>query len=198
MSIEALDWAFKLRLEDPLAKVVLLALANHYNPKSEICWPSFDLLVRETGASKRTLTRAIQRLERLALINVDRHPRKSNVYLLHCDGWLPSGAFDTGATEEDLGLIGISVRSEIISPTHVECQSDALGRQSGTPEVSESLPSLATLATHPCHSGTLIIRETSLNLSRNRSELEDFFGDVEMRSFGWTGPSRWNWEHLDG
>lgn len=190
MSIEALDWAFKVHLEDPMAKVVLLALANHHNPKSEICWPALDRLMSQTGASRRTVTRAVQRLERLGLITVDRHPRKSNVYLLRVHSWLPSWAIESGASEEELALIGIRVGQRVM------CQADASECQSDHPGVSERPPSMVTVATHPCHSGTLIIREPLLNLSENRRELEDFFSDVEMRDLGWEGQSRWKWEEL--
>ena len=40
MSIKALDWAMETPLKDPLAKLVLICIANHHNPSHGYAWPS--------------------------------------------------------------------------------------------------------------------------------------------------------------
>ena len=39
MSVKAIGWAFEQKVDDPLAKLVLLALADHYNESTGDAWP---------------------------------------------------------------------------------------------------------------------------------------------------------------
>lgn len=73
MSIAALKWAFELPLQDVPAKAVLIALADHYSEQNECCWPSVERLQKFTGATRRTVQRAIGRLIKLG--HVIRHER---------------------------------------------------------------------------------------------------------------------------
>lgn len=82
MSIAALQWAFNLILEDHTEKVVLLALADHYNDQSECCWPSVARLERFTGAKNRTIQRALTRLVKAGHVVRQDRPGKSTVFEL--------------------------------------------------------------------------------------------------------------------
>lgn len=82
MSIAALQWAFNLILEDHAEKVVLLALADHYNDQSECCWPSIARLERFTGAKNRTIQRALTRLVKAGHVVRQDRPGKSTVFEL--------------------------------------------------------------------------------------------------------------------
>jgi Helix-turn-helix domain len=63
VSVEALAWAFKrCNLEDPTAKLVLLALCN-YADDNDRAWPSHGTISKITGLSKRAVQNNIKKLE---------------------------------------------------------------------------------------------------------------------------------------
>ena len=71
---------------------VYFALARHARAKGQFCFPSYELIMRETGIKSRTkISRSLKILEMLHMITV-RHSsgRRSNEYqLLDCSKWLP-------------------------------------------------------------------------------------------------------------
>jgi hypothetical protein len=85
MSIAAIQWAFDLTLTDPTAKIVLLALADHYNDQSQCCWPSLTRLEQFTGADERTIQRAIARLIDDGHITRETRSGSSSLFYLHMD-----------------------------------------------------------------------------------------------------------------
>jgi len=85
MSIAALQWAFNLDLPDHTCKVVLLALADHYNDQSQCCWPSLARLQKFTGANERTVQRAIGRLEELGHVTREERAGSSSLFYLDLD-----------------------------------------------------------------------------------------------------------------
>jgi Helix-turn-helix domain len=70
MSIAAITWAVNLPLKQPL-KGVLVALAYHANSEGR-AWPSRTTIVRESGVTLRTVTRATKGLEALGFIEIER------------------------------------------------------------------------------------------------------------------------------
>lgn len=89
MSYEAYQWARQQRTGDPQCNLVLRALAD-FADRDGSCWPSVDTLVHETDLSKSTVRRAIQRLEKLGLIERQARLRgngsqTSNRYRLKLD-----------------------------------------------------------------------------------------------------------------
>jgi len=52
----------------PTEKLVLLALADHANDKTGLCFPSIDTLATKTGFSGRTISKAITALEGQGLL----------------------------------------------------------------------------------------------------------------------------------
>lgn len=90
MSIKAVGWAFDQKLNDPMAKLVLLALADHYNESSRNAWPSVDRLMEYTDASRPTVLRKLKKLETLGLISRSKRYNKTDIYQFnfggyHCD-----------------------------------------------------------------------------------------------------------------
>lgn len=82
MSIAALNWAFELELKDPIAKVVLIALADQAGEQTGHCWPSIATLTRRTGASERAIQRAINDLVDAGHVIREDRPGHSNLFHL--------------------------------------------------------------------------------------------------------------------
>jgi DNA-binding transcriptional regulator YhcF (GntR family) len=84
MSVEALTWAFKVNINNPGAKFVLIALSNYADENGE-CYPSISHLSRMTSINERTIQNHLDFLETNQLItrgkrrNDDGH-FKSNIY----------------------------------------------------------------------------------------------------------------------
>lgn len=82
MSIEAVTWAFKQKLDDPTAKLVLLGIADKYNEDRGYAWPSMERLADMADCTQRTVSRKISMLEELGVIETIRHPNQTNRYFL--------------------------------------------------------------------------------------------------------------------
>lgn len=82
MSIKALDWAMDTPLNDPLAKLVLIVIANHHNPSYGYAWPSVRHICKVTGASEATVRRKVSKLEDLLLIKRMYRTGRSTEYHL--------------------------------------------------------------------------------------------------------------------
>jgi len=80
MSIEARDWAYSQPLKAPL-KPVLVALAEHVKDRPD-CWPSMNRLADLTGYDRRTVRRAIKKLDEIGLISVEHRPGLSDKFTL--------------------------------------------------------------------------------------------------------------------
>jgi len=63
MSIKALDWAMDAPVNDPLAKLVLIVVANHHNDARGVAWPSVAHIAKVTGAAERTVQAKLKKLE---------------------------------------------------------------------------------------------------------------------------------------
>ena len=63
MSIKALDWAMDAPVNDPLAKLVLIVVANHHNDARGVAWPSVGHICYVTGAAERTVRSKLKKLE---------------------------------------------------------------------------------------------------------------------------------------
>jgi hypothetical protein len=67
MSFQAMAWAIQQKLDDPLAKLLLLTLANYANEQHE-SWPSMNRLADDTAMSKRSVINKLAELERSGLL----------------------------------------------------------------------------------------------------------------------------------
>jgi hypothetical protein len=81
MSIQAMTWALSVKTGSPSLKVTLLALANYAGPTGK-CWPSQEILSKQTDQSVDTVQRRLFDLEEMGLISREERPevngRKQN------------------------------------------------------------------------------------------------------------------------
>ncbi len=85
MSVRALSWAFDVQIDDPLAKLVLLAIANNHNEAHDIAWPSVAHLCHVTRASERTVRNKLAKLEEIGLMRRKYRGGRSTQYVLLID-----------------------------------------------------------------------------------------------------------------
>lgn len=100
MSIEALNWAFNVRLENPLCKAVLIGIANHANPKGE-AWPSVERLALYSGYTTRAVQKGIRQLQELGFMSVQERAGTTSLYALRLSGGEPRSGVNIvqGCTE---------------------------------------------------------------------------------------------------
>jgi len=79
MSIEALNWAWEQPVAKAANKLVLLALADHSNADGE-CWPSMKRIAERSDISPRHVSRAINELVDLGLVEKANRRRHSGQY----------------------------------------------------------------------------------------------------------------------
>lgn len=84
MSVHATSWAWKQKVGDSSAKLVLLKLADNANDQG-YAWPYITTIAKECECGEKTVRRKIQLLRELGLINWERdneRPGRPNVYLI--------------------------------------------------------------------------------------------------------------------
>lgn len=91
MSIQAVAWALEQTIDDPAAKLVLIALCNAYNGKNGRCDPSRARLAHEASCSIRTVDRKLEWLAEqgwiTAVSSFEKTGRQTaNVYYLNLEG----------------------------------------------------------------------------------------------------------------
>ncbi|MGR9158572.1 helix-turn-helix domain-containing protein [Rhizobium leguminosarum] len=82
MSHDAVRWARKQRLGDPVAKNVLVALAEHHNGKTAQCNPKVATICLETDFSERAVRKALSKLKQAGLIRAEGGGKAGNSYQL--------------------------------------------------------------------------------------------------------------------
>jgi len=82
MSHDAVRWARRQCLGDPVAKNVLVALAEHHNGKTAQCNPKVATICRETDFSERSVRKALAKLKEAGLIRVEGGGKAGNNYQL--------------------------------------------------------------------------------------------------------------------
>ncbi len=89
MSMELMVKAMKIRVGNPLRKLVLIKLADNASDQGE-CWPSYQHIAEQCEISKRSVMNHITALCESGLVKkVSRKGEKgnsSNIYLLRLDG----------------------------------------------------------------------------------------------------------------
>lgn len=115
MSMELMVKAMKIRVGNPLRKLVLIKLADNASDQGE-CWPSYQHIADQCEISKRSVMNHIAALCESGLVKkVTRKGEKgnsSNIYLLHT----PSGVTGHGT---HLPLRGFTT---IWSPHRPSCE----------------------------------------------------------------------------
>lgn len=84
MSFQAMAWATKIKLPT-YEKFVLIMLSNYADEDGK-CWPSIETLCNETGLSRPTVKRVLNKLAERGIIKKVRRTKgnlqTSNFYLL--------------------------------------------------------------------------------------------------------------------
>ena len=89
------DWALSMTGITARDKVVLLGLIKRINRVERYCYPSLDVLGKDTGLPVKSVSKAIQALSKCGLVEVERRGKKqTNFYVVKCPGmddlgWLP-------------------------------------------------------------------------------------------------------------
>lgn len=125
MSIKAVSWAFEQKLSDPLAKLVLLAVADHHNDSTGISFPSIDRLMGFTEASRSTIIRKLKKLEAEGFMTRQKRYNNTDVYTLNTK-WSISGCHTDTSEGDDKGT--------------EKCQSDCFGVSQRHTNRKEPLP----------------------------------------------------------
>lgn len=95
MSIKAVSWAFDQQIKDPLAKLVLIAVADHINESTGNAWPSVERLEHMTCASRSTVLRKLKLLETSGFLQRQKRFNKTDVYSLSMVGVSLTGVTQT-------------------------------------------------------------------------------------------------------
>jgi len=95
MSIKAVGWAFDQQIKDPLAKLVLIAVADHINESTGDAWPSVERLEQMTCASRSTVIRKLKLLETSGFLQRTKRYNKTDLYQLNMVGVTQTGVTQT-------------------------------------------------------------------------------------------------------
>ena len=80
MSIKAVSWAFEQKLDDPIAKLILIGICDRFNPDVGYAWPSVQWLADVADCSHRTAQNKIKLLQELGFV-VKNYVREGNTNL---------------------------------------------------------------------------------------------------------------------
>jgi len=100
MSIKAVSWAFDQQIGDPMAKLVLIAVADHINESTGDAWPSIERLQHMTSASRRTIQRKLKMLEEDGYLERKKRFNDTDLYSLGARGVTVT----RGVTQSPLGV----------------------------------------------------------------------------------------------
>lgn len=68
MSIKAVSWALEQKLDDPIAKLVLIAIADRYNDEYGYAWPSVSWLSRCADCTPRTVQNKVKVMSEMGIL----------------------------------------------------------------------------------------------------------------------------------
>lgn len=83
MANSLLDAAWRVAYLSPVEKVVLVSLACRANKDTGKCWPSIEDQHRRTGASERSVQRALRSLETKGHISIEQRTGTTPMYTVH-------------------------------------------------------------------------------------------------------------------
>lgn len=152
MSVKAIGWAFEQKVDDPLAKLVLLALADHYNESTGDAWPSIDRLVSVTEGSRSTVIRKLKKLEQVGFISREKRYNKTDVYRINFTGVTETPqTVSTGVTltpqEQSTGVTETPLEvSQRHTNTYRTVNNNNISKKSSKQKVSDWTPTEADLA----------------------------------------------------
>ncbi|MCM8274250.1 helix-turn-helix domain-containing protein [Enterobacter hormaechei] len=165
MSMELMVKAMKVKVGNPLRKLVLLKLADNASDHGE-CWPSYQHIADQCEISKRSVMIHIDALCECGLVKKELRPgpkgNSSNVYRLDF-----SSAGDSLGDSANRSLPGAAD-----SPRSA---GDSLGGSAGAaPRISHSFEPVNESVIEPKYNGS------SDNHSENRSSKENYSNEFEQ------------------
>ena len=89
MSIKAVSWALEQYVSDPVAKLVLIGIADRYNDERGYAWPSVAWLSKAASVTDRTVQRKIKLLEAQGFLATTRQTGATTHYRLHIEDVQP-------------------------------------------------------------------------------------------------------------
>ncbi|WP_432467124.1 helix-turn-helix domain-containing protein [Enterobacter roggenkampii] len=164
MSMELMVKAMKVKVGNPLRKLVLLKLADNASDHGE-CWPSYQHIADQCEISKRSVMIHIDALCECGLVKKELRPgpkgNSSNVYRL-----------DFSSAGDSLG--GGANRSLPGAGDSPHSAGDSLGGSAGAaPRISHSFEPVNESVIEPKYNGS------SDNHSENRSSKENYSNEFE-------------------
>lgn len=81
-ALEWPEWVARRYAPGLPACAVAYRLASYWNEQTGDAWPSYPLLAADLSCTERTVAAAVAKLEKLGVILVERHPRRTNRYTL--------------------------------------------------------------------------------------------------------------------
>ena len=164
MSMELMVKAMKIRVGNPLRKLVLIKLADNASDQGE-CWPSYQHIADQCEISKRSVMNHIAALCESGLVKkVTRKGEKgnsSNIYLLHLDG---AGDSLGGSANNSLSGAANSPGSAGVSPG---------GSAGDSPRTSHSFEPVKEPVNEPIAVGASV--DESVRVRSNRPEYSPEF-----------------------
>ncbi|MGQ6073431.1 helix-turn-helix domain-containing protein [Serratia sp. IR-2025] len=123
MSMELMVRAMKIKVGNPLRKLVLLKLADNANDQGE-CWPAVQYIAEQCEISKRSAQNHIQQLVKDGLVRIEERKaenglNRSNIYHLVLNNYganpAPMGAAAAGGRVQELHPEPVSLEPVIES-----------------------------------------------------------------------------------
>jgi pyocin large subunit-like protein len=136
MSVQAISWALSVETGSPSAKLVLITIAN-YADEHGICWPSQELIARQTEQSIDSVQRRIRDLEKSGFLSHKMRRRRSHLYQLLMPG-IKKPQSAVSKTENSGNKIKIPQTEVLIPQNRVK-----------TPQLCGTEPSLRTVTLEP-------------------------------------------------
>ncbi len=122
MSHHITDLVWPMRTGSPALKLVLLAVADHQNSKTNEAFPSIQTICQRTELSRRSVIRSLDKLCGLGLIieTGSRAGRTKQIKSYRiCDGGAIQTELIKGATAEPLNSATVPIKGATVAP--VEC-----------------------------------------------------------------------------
>jgi len=83
MSIKALSAAWDYETKDPLEKLILLCISDHFNDSMGQAWPSVERLSNMCGCSRSTTLRKLKQLEEKGVIHRQKRFNKTDITVIN-------------------------------------------------------------------------------------------------------------------
>ena len=103
MSIKAVSWGLEQYISDPVAKLVLIGIADRYNDEQGYAWPSVAWLAKAASVSERTVRRKLRLLEEQGFLATTSQTGGTSHYRLNVGGGHPL----SGGTDCQGGQLGV-------------------------------------------------------------------------------------------